>query len=229
MKKLFYTLIFLNLIALPLKASALSRADARCLADLEPPEVSIETSLGKLRYDFSKSNKSLTRMHVRNYGGTVSKGSEVRGLASYTLFKQVSFRIQKKTLSDGTICVAPEYVQLKIGVQDPTIYISRDLEKDSCDYIVAMRHEQTHLQTIAEIFQYYLPALKESFFNSVRQNRMVSSTQNVDTTQIQEEFKKIYFASLQPVLDKIRADVLEEQAKLDSPENYKYEQSLCMP
>ena len=227
MKKLFDVLIFATLFFVAVCAEAKTTAESLCLQKASKPEVTIEVSYGALKYDFSKNNKTLTRMHIRNYGGTVLPGKQVHGLASYDLVTEISFQLQKSSFSNKATCVYPLYVTLKIGVQNPTIYISRNLQKGSCSYQVALRHEQTHQQINAEIFESFLPKIEQTFLNIVSQYALLSSEADIDLTQAQKTLQSKYLEALNPVIEEIKSTIKQEQSKLDSIENYNYEESIC--
>lgn len=227
MKKLFDVLIFANLFFCAVSAQAKTSAESLCLQNASKPEVIIEVSYGALKYDFSKNNKTLTRMHVRNYGGIVAPGKQVHGLASYDLATEITFQLQKSSFSNKTTCIYPLYVTLKVGVQNPTIYISRNLKEGSCAYQVALRHEQTHQQINAEIFEAYLPQIEQTFLNVVSQNALISSESDIDMAQVQKTLQAKYLEALDPVIEEIKSTIKQEQAKLDSIENYNYEESIC--
>ena len=227
MKKLFDVLIFATLFLVAVCAHAKTNAERLCLENASKPEVTIEVSYGALKYDFSKNNKTLTRMHIRNYGGTVAPGKQVHGLASYDLATEISFQLQKSSFSNKATCIYPLYVTLKVGVQNPTIYISKNLKEGSCAYQVALRHEQTHQQINAEIFESFLPKIEQTFLNVVSQYALISSEADMDMTQVQKTLQAKYLDALNPVIEEIKSTIKQEQSKLDSIENYNYEESIC--
>ena len=227
MKKLFDVLIFANLFLGAFCAEAKTSAEKLCLQNSLKPEVIIEVSYGELKYDFSKNNRTLTRMHLRNYGGTVLPGRQVHGLASYDLATEITFQLQKNSFSNKATCVYPLYVTLKVGVQNPTIYISKNLKKGSCPYEVALRHEQTHQQINAEIFEAFFPKIEQTFLNVVSKYALVSSSSDISMTQVQKTLQAKYLEALNPVIEEIKSTIKEEQSKLDSIENYNYEESIC--
>lgn len=228
MKNLFELLIFANLFLWPSLVGAETPAEKFCRQNAQKPEITIELSYGKLRYDFSKNNKTLTRMHIRNFGGVVAPGKQVHGLASYNLVTEINFNLEKISSSDKVTCFYPRQVTLRIGVQDPTIYISRNLVKDSCPYIVALRHEQTHQQINAEILEAYLPKIEQTFLNVVDKNALYIFEKNMDINKVQEDVKARYLRDVNSVMDEVKAAIKKEQSKLDSVENYNYEESLCV-
>lgn len=244
MKKLFLILIFAstaifsnNLLAqktnLPDEAkfaneiSRTNASDSICRKTMREPKVTISTSYGKLRYDFSKNNRSLTRMHIRQYGGRVAPGKYVHGLATNDLSTEISFKLLKNTLPDGTVCVYPDEINLLVGVQNPTIYLSKDLQEESCAYQVALRHEQTHQQINAEVLESYLPIIQKRFLEAVQKYSLVSRNSDINLSLAQESLKNRYLSVINPLLEEIKSEIKTEQAKLDSAENYDYEEKIC--
>lgn len=224
MKNLFYMLIFTFFST---TVYAQTAAETACRKVMRPPEIEISASYGKLKYDFSKNNRTLTRMHLRQYGGNVPTGKFVHGLATHDLTTEINFKLRKNTLPSGFVCVYPANIELKIGIKNPTIYISKDLKEGSCLYQIAMRHEQTHQQINTEALEHYLPLLQKRFLAAVKKNALLSSRSDINLTLAQDKFKDKYLQALNLVLDEIETEVNTEQAKLDSEENYEYEASLC--
>lgn len=227
MKNLFYILIFCLPYFFSVSVLAQETAQTACQKILRPPKVTISTSFGRLKYDFSKNNRSLTRMHIRQYGGKVATGKYVHGLATYDLSTQINFKMLKNTLNNGSVCIYPQEISLNIGVEDPTIYLSKDLVEGTCVYQLALRHEQTHQQINTEVLENYLPLIKQKFLTAVKQNLLISSSRDMNLQLAQENLKNRYLEAINPVLEEIKAEIKAEQAKLDSLENYDYEQKLC--
>jgi len=227
MKKIFYVLIFSSFAIFSEAFAADNATEKKCRDMMPVPDVEIVASYGKLRYDFSKNNRSLTRMHLRQYGCHIAPGQYVHGLATFELVSEVSFTINENTLGDGTVCVYPGNIVLSLGLQNPTIYISKDLREGSCVYQLALRHEQTHQQINQEVFESYLPIIKSRFLETVKANMLFSGRNEVDIETVREELKEHYFSVLNPIIKELKREISIEQAKLDSVENYDYEQSIC--
>lgn len=228
MKNLFYILIFG--IVYHFSAISVARAkqiDEKCLEVMRAPEVTISTSLGKLRYDFSKNTRTLTRMHLKQYGGSVLPNHQVNGLSTYNLAVELNFKINKNNLMNGTVCLYPSDIELNIGLKDPTIYIANHLEPDSCLYDLTLRHEQTHQQITTEILEHYLPIIQQRFLDTIKHHSFVSRDTDVSLTLARESLRKLYLSVINPLIDEINAEISSEQSKLDNPEHYAYENSIC--
>lgn len=225
MKKLFYTLIFI-IFSLPF--SAAQSSDDVCRQLMRPAKVKIDVSYGKLRYDFTKNYRSLTRLHIRQYGNNIATGKKVTGMAANDLIWTMNLHLQKNSLPDNTSCIYPTDVNLILNIKNPTIYIAKELEEGSCRYNIAMRHEQTHQQINIQVLEHYLPLIKNRLIEIIKNNSLISQPYDVNLSLAQETFKRKYLAAIQPLLDEMQAEITAEQAKLDSPENYEYEESLCL-
>ncbi len=224
MKNLFYILIFASGIFFSVPATA---ADQVCQKIVRPPEVTVAVSYDRLKYDTSNNNRSLTRMHLRHYGGKLQSGRQVHSLATYDLKTKISFKVVKNTQPNGVVCVYPTDIELHIEMKNPVIYLSKDLNADSCVYEVALRHEQTHQQINVEALEYYMPIIQQRFLDAVKANPFMSSKSDINMTLAKENFNKSYLASINPVLEELQNEINTEQAKLDSIENYDYEAALC--
>lgn len=166
-------------------------------------------------------------MHIRQYGNNIAPGKHVTGMAANDFEWGMELRLQKNSLSDNTSCVYPAEVTLTLDIKNPTIYIAKDLEAGSCPYNIAMRHEQTHQQINIQVLEHYLPLIQARFIEVIKNDSLISQPFDINMTLAQETFKRRYLAAIQPLLDEMHAEIAAEQAKLDSTENYDYEQSLC--
>lgn len=228
MKKLFYVLIF-GFICHFSDACAATNAEAeeKCRSVMRYPRVTISTSYGKLRYDHSKNRRTLTRLDKKQYGGEVTPGHQLNGLATYDLVMDLDFNLTKSTLGNGIVCLYPEEVKLRIGLENPVIYIARDLEPETCEYNIALRHEQTHQQINTEILEYYLPIIRDRFIGVVENHSLVSSLTDVNMELAKDSLRNRYLSVINPLLEEINAEFKREHSKLDNAENYGYEGSLC--
>lgn len=227
MKKLFYILIFASCAFFLTDTASAATPDEVCRKIVRPPEVTVTVSYGRLKYDTSKNNRSLTRMHIRQYGGNVPAGRQVHGLATYDFNTRISLKIIKNTSNKGISCVYPGNIELNIEMQNPVIYLSKSLQPGSCLYEIAMRHEQTHQQINIEALEYYLPIIQQRFLEAVKSNPYMSSSSDINLTLAKEKLNEKYLAAINPILEEMQNEINTEQARLDSIENYDYEAALC--
>ena len=228
MKKVFYIVFFAYLTFFSSYVFAKDEIKLACLRNMRDPEISITTSFGKIRYDHTKSRRTITRMHVNEFGGKVSRGKFLNGLSTFEHELNLNLKTRKQTLISGVTCVYPTSVNLYLGAgEDPVIYIARDYEKDTCMYNLVLRHEQTHQQINQSVLEYYLPIVKERFIDVVKKHSVAASTEDIDLEYAQNELQNIYLSVLNPLLEEIKAETNAEQSKLDNDKNYEYESLIC--
>lgn len=220
MKKVFYIMFFTSLTFFSLSAKADNELEQECLKYVPKPTVSISTSYGDLQYDHSKSRRHLTALR--------SSENRVNGLSTFEHAININAKIRKETIPTGITCVYPKEVNLHFGAgENPIIYIARDYEKGTCMYNVILRHEQTHQQINQSVLEYYLPEVQDKFIDVVKNNVIASRSYNINITTAREELQKRYLEVLNPILEDVKTKTAAEQAKLDSDENYDYENSIC--
>ena len=188
-----------------------SRADAwsygefiSCNALNPMPAVTFKTSYGQLVHDFNLSTDEITAK-----ASGAEKGFFVDGLAR--VGTRSSFRLRRYTvrrLDAGATCVLPAEVEFFFGFKEPEIYVSKDLDKDSCRFSVVIRHEQVHQKAVRDV-----KAVKVS-----------SPEQGEDGA---EELMKYYQARLGPLITTFEKVLEKEQDKLDNLTNYQMEWELC--
>lgn len=221
MKKLFFVLTFLFLTCQLPKANA---SDV-CLSYKKMPRIEFSTSYGRLMYDTNNNRRQLTKLGEKY--GIIEHGLFAAGLATIGVNYQVSLNASAQSAPGGNICVVPEVVQVFIGYQEPTIYISNDLQRGSCEYNVVLRHEQTHQQINVTALEYFIPKLKQASAAIINNVNPMSVQREDQIEPAIQELIQTYTNRLEPLINFFKSELIKEQAKLDSPENYKLEGGLC--
>lgn len=233
MKKLFFILIFSFLLTLnPFKAWA-EGSDAEnpfevsdpCKQIIPNPQIEFKTSYGKLSYDFSKNLQELTSLG-KTYG-ILEQGLFASGLAVVGVNWEVSLNSISRVVGDYDICVIPTKIDIFIGYQDPIIYMSNELRPNTCNYNVVLRHEQTHHQINKAALEYFIPRLRESISEIIKDVKPlhVDSSSKIDYAT--NELTDNYIYKIEPLIENFKQELLKEQGKLDNHSNYQFEGDLC--
>jgi len=125
MKKLFFILTFCIFLGLGNFVSVAAETDV-CATLKAEPEIEFTTSYGKLKYDFGYNQQGLTRLGQQY--GIVEQGLFASGLAVVGVNWEVSLNTISRVVNDTDICVVPTSLNVFIGYQDPTIFISNQLQ-----------------------------------------------------------------------------------------------------
>lgn len=231
MKKVFFALIFMSAWVNNAKAADdLQRYEEECLSVIDKPQVEVTSSYGKLRYNYTKGKEYLRRETIKQYeenGREVPDDFIPIGLTKVRDGFNFNMSVGQIEISHGYECVYPERIETHLGYYTPTIYILKDLEKDSCLYEVALKHEKTHMQIYIEALDYFLPEFKKTadgLFETVGV-KVVAPGQRADV--VAKELNVAYLQALQQKVERWRQEVEDEQVKLDSAEQYILENKLC--
>lgn len=221
MKKLFFILIIISFFFINSKSVFAKACDNIALN----PTVELSTSYGKLSYDFSKSHGYITNIAKQHSG--IEQGFFASGLAVVNIDFDLNVTTISELEGENNICVVPTSVKFFIGYKDPTIYIANNINPDSCQYKVTLRHEHAHLQINKTLLDYFLPMFEEAVNKIVMQvgPKHVNDISEIDLAT--HQFTEEYANKMQAIIDIFKEELATEQSKLDNKNNYKIEESLC--
>lgn len=236
MKKLFFILTSCLFLSVAAEYAAAAETVAEnpfsepenfdpCSQIIPQPKVTFSTSYGKLSYDFSKNFNELTRMG-KTYG-ILEQGVFASGLSVVGINWEVSLNSVSRIIGDYDICVIPTTVDVFIGYQNPVIFMSRELQPHSCIYNVVLRHEQTHHQINKTALEYFIPQLKKSISEIVKDVRPLHVTSSSMIDNATNELTDEYIRRIEPLISYFKQELLKEQSKLDNHGNYQMEGDLC--
>ncbi|MDR1694230.1 MAG: hypothetical protein LBR70_03445 [Lactobacillaceae bacterium] len=182
------------------------------------PKIIFKSSYGKLKYDYTKSNKELQKM----------SGKKIWGLASvkYKSSSKSTYSLRER---NGGECLVPKEIEIYIGMTTPTIYVSNDLESGSCNFNLVLRHEETHMQINVRTFEHFLrvvpPNLKKAYKDIkpilVKKSSKYTMQEAVD--QQTQEYNYIVQNFTQQLQDE--TDI--EHEKLDGDKGREIENKVC--
>lgn len=232
MRKVFFALIFnFFFIYSSYGIENLQKYQEDCLKYIDRPIVELVSSYGKLRYNFDKDEAYLkreTELKFEAQNEDFSGDFSPIGLTKVRDSFDFDFTAETIKLNHGYLCVYPSKIRMRLEYLMPTIYILKDLKEGSCLYDLALRHEKTHMQIYIEALDYFLPILKEyaeSLFDKV--GVMVISAYEPEGMAAQM-LHETYLKKIQKKVNDWQTEVEQEQLKLDSPQNYILENSLCL-
>ncbi len=206
----------------------LSNAAARssCSGLKVSPEIKVSTSFGQLRYDFSLNTDQITRLKAQN--GYRESGLFIHGLATLTVHNEYEVGVKRYPLDWGKgYCIVPVVVNIFVGYETPRIYISNELEPDSCRYNLVLLHEQTHQRINIATLKYFLPIFEKAAAKIVKNMKPVKITSKKQIDKAVEEITKEFSDKFDKVVDLFVKELAIEQGKLDNNINYSMETKLC--
>jgi len=107
-----------------------------------PTKIEVVYNYGELQYNYDKSPVEIKKIYLEdNPGGKIER---IRGLTQLSPRAEVGINPEAVKLESGRYCSYPKEIIVKLSYT-PMVYVSNKLEKDSCDFNLTVRHEQTHL------------------------------------------------------------------------------------
>ena len=218
MKKLFF--ILTTFIFFCSKSFA-----ADCSAVNINPTIKVTSSYGKLSYDTSKNIEEITTM-AKNFN-LVESGLFASGLSTVNVNFDITINTLGQLIGDSEYCVIPTEVTIFIGLDSPTIYVSNNISENSCEHHVILRHEKTHQQINKTTLEYYLPFFKDAALKIIKDIKPIKISDIKEIEQSTASLTKLYNSKMTKLVDFIKREMIIEQKKLDNPENYHFESTLC--
>lgn len=190
-----------------------------------PPQIVVEYNFGQLKYDFSKSEKELAAM-FKEINPQAEVFGKVHGVTRLTPAVTMETKVMRQMLNNSSVCIMPSDVHIRLGYNEPTVFILNTLQEGSCRYKLAMRHEQAHLDIGHAALALVAHAVKRKL-PQVVEERGVYVTNLADSANLAEQMNAEYQSRLAPIVQIFLQTLMEQQAVLDTKENYTRESELC--
>ena len=156
MKNLYLTSIFCICASLSPVWAAENAAPAAadpCAEFRYKTRLNLTTSYGKLKYNLDYDRRALTRLGQQY--GLIEPGMFASGLSLIGIDWSVTLNTVTRVAADDSICILPMSLDVFVGFQDPTVYIDRALNQESCSYQLVLRHEHQHQQVAIAALEYF--------------------------------------------------------------------------
>ena len=139
------------------------------------------------------------------------------GLTLLNFYQSFDIEYHKeKKENDDFMCVFPRTIKIFVGFADPTIYLDKTLENDSCLQQKTLRHELNHLDNAHTFLKALVLALKANISKII-----------MDTGPVFEEDSNVYFSQIKDFTNVYNEKWKKNDALLDNAENYHKEAKLC--
>ena len=226
MKNLFLTSIICIFASLNSAAAqnALPAADGCARYESIRPKLNLRSSYGNLSYNYDYDSENLDIMAARN--NIHESGMYTAGLSLVDIDWSTSLNTIARTVGDTT-CVIPASIDVFVGYRNPIIYISNDIDKNSCRYEMVMRHEHQHQQINIAILEYFLPIIKQELQKALSVVKVREVQDDEDSDKVTDDMNNDYAEFLRPLISRFQATMENENRRLDNRENYQYESQVC--
>ena len=222
MKKLiskFIFFCFLFCLLLSETAIAASRAylQKKCRETMKnnPPEILINYNYGELSYNHDLSAEEIKQLFRKK--NKFQEDTIYYGLTLLNFYQSFDIEYHKEERENGDfMCVFPRKIKIFVGFADPTIYLNKTLEDDSCLQQKTLRHELNHLDNAHTFLKALVLALKANISQII-----------MDTGPVFDENSNVYFSQIKSFTDVYNEKWKKNDALLDNYENYHKEAKIC--
>ena len=140
-----------------------------------------------------------------------------------------AYNAQFSVLSDrktGNACLSVRTVTYTINYA-PQIYIASDYKHLGCRYSQTMAHEKRHVQTDKRVFNEFIPKMKNQIRKHVESMPAQGPYAPAQLPQEQQRILQQIAQSIKTLEGELIAKRRQEQAKIDTLENYQRDTALC--
>ena len=197
----------------------------RCQTNGLAPQVTLSINQGKVRFynDYNRGQlKALSRR-----SSSISTLSKLWQPAGLTLTeRQFSMRIEVRAqkLRNSRYCVRLSHVRARIGYDKLRVYIARKYRPKSCQYRSILDHENRHVAIFRAALNQYAPQLKRRLkWSAIKMHAMITQTPEQAARLFQDKMQQ----QLKPVFREMDKKIKLQNEELDTPENYRREQTRC--
>lgn len=200
--------------------------DKKCKEIMQehPVEFDITYDFGNLEYDRSKTAQEIESIFVKNNQKAHENG-KVQGLTILKGYYKLSAIIASEKMRGLYSCYYPTKITLHLGYKDSVMYIAKELKEKTCEYERTLRHEYTHLR-----FGYLGLAMQVMTAQNNMQNLIndIGPLATIKKKELAEtELMKKYENRFLSVYQAIEQIIKDQNAKIDTLENYTEESKLC--
>lgn len=186
-------------------------------------DVFIESSMGNLRYQNGFSSKQLSSMR-----GSVGRRLGPLWIPTGLTLADNSYHLKTATkiydLGRGRYCAVLTQANLFIGFKDIDVYVSNKYPQGSCEYNSILNHENTHVS----IFRDTLYNHSSGIERALRQNApKIGAVYLRSANGAANKIQQLLDAKIRPLFTRLDQDLSKRNARIDTKENYRREQSLC--
>ena len=215
--KVIALIVMVVVFAIPATGWAASCASQ----DTRRIKVDVTRDMGRVVYDFRRSQAELKRMSGQN----MSSAWRVNGLTEGTFTSRSSARFTLKPSRKGRYyCVRLNSVALKVGLDRIVVYIANKYRRNSCPFRAVMSHEQEHVEINRRVLRRVGWRIDEEVRRAVYRFRPFPVRSEAEA---QRKLSKYFEDALNPLFRELNAQADAENARIDTEANYKHLSKQC--
>jgi hypothetical protein len=199
-------------------------AQNACPPPSNAPSVSLRVKPGTVVVNNGHSRQGLQSQRASQAAPRLAKGWAPVGLTATETEFSMNLRVNAIPDGRGRYCGYLDTVNATVGYDRLTVYIARRYRPGSCQYNSIMEHEILHVLVFRRALERYAPRLERRLETLAARQRPILAA---SPKQVAALYKERLFRDIQPLIKEMHRQQDSSNAKLDTPENYKREQTRC--
>lgn len=147
--------------------------------------------------------------------------SHVRGLTIGEYAFKTRYEIDVREKPDKTFCLAVKSLDVDFSYSKMDVYVASDFPEGGCAYEALLAHETQHADTHRRLHAGAVEDLRRSLAGSrvipTRESPLAAKSEGIGKALI----ARLVSSATQPVLERFKKALDEEQGKLDSEDSYR--------
>lgn len=146
------------------------------------------------------------------------------GLTTYKPVIEISFPVTLVQTDGGLACAVVNKLDVRLGYRDVTVYVAREIPRNTCGFDEVFRHEMRHVEVNRSMLQSYLPIVSGRLREHLKLNGVIRQ-ENPDyaVSELRGRLKQI----VEETMREMDRENVERQLAIDSREEYARISNAC--
>lgn len=204
--------------------ASVARADCRLtgltVPPMPPPTIRMNVIEPHVQYHHELDLLGLGKVRTRE----MAQKGVLLGLTRY--YEPVRLQVRSHVYgrkSGGEVCASPAEIIMDIGHPVEDVYVANNYPPGSCEYQAVLAHENTHVSINQQVFREVAPRLRQALDEAGREGFPMHFASQKDAERVVQVVQQ----RIAPVLQHLENRLKQENAKIDTPERYRRDQSVC--
>ncbi|MBF0168286.1 MAG: hypothetical protein HQL45_11715 [Alphaproteobacteria bacterium] len=193
----------------------------------QTPKVVLSIEPGQAVYRNDLMQADLGDLHTKQRRTSYNKQREpvTAGLTRAEGGYQTSVQTMIYPLKRGVYyCGWLSQIEVRVFFKSMVVNVAGEYRPGSCEYTAVLDHENHHVAIFRRNMDLYARKIQSTLNEAVaRYGSASGNSEQAVTKQFMAEASRV----IKPLMDEMHAQAERDHAKLDSPESYRYTQSLC--
>lgn len=215
----------LFLVCLCVATPAMADDICRHLTRTTSPVVDLDLPQAAATLDHSQTLQQMAALRSSYAAAALGKADHAAGL--YTAGFNISWAIEYQSVQHPQTreaCIDLSRLAVTIKVNDPKIYIAREVNYGSCLYAAVLEHEQRHARVDRQVLDNARYTIRET----LRRRVMALESVRAGSVTLASELLKSQISDfMQPLMNDLSLERVRLQADIDTKEEYQRVSKLC--